>query len=279
MSYVTSMLSECLGSLVSGGSYPSSIALPKGSDLVGQEFDLWIHWVWVLWDESRQHTDGKQWCRCTTKALANQSSVGVDDSSWYSRIRAALAAAQGLTSPDGGAGRRRYGCDPDCDGDLGGQKGIVGEDDIKEGGISGKGDVDGINGTGGTIADDDRAVVGISGAEHNDGGTVDDIDEAEYNIGGTMIDVGAAEDNTCGTVGDVDGALGNIGGTIGDIGGTVSDRRRDDRSRGAGRVVDSGRECSTDCYLGSSGSLSPEVVSRAGSSLCSPSLSEKNPGL
>ncbi|KAF8951294.1 hypothetical protein BGZ46_004077, partial [Entomortierella lignicola] len=172
--------------------------------------------------------DGRQWCRCTTKALANRSSAGVDDSSWYSRIRAALAAARGLTSPDGDAGRRRYGCDPDCEDDLGGQKGIVGEDDMEEGGISGKeGDVDGINGTGGTIADDDGAVVVIGGAELNDGGAVDDIDGAEYIIDGTMSGVGAAEEYICGTVGDVDGALGNIGGTIGDIGGTVSDRRRD----------------------------------------------------
>ncbi|KAF8949951.1 hypothetical protein BGZ46_004830 [Entomortierella lignicola] len=104
----------------------------------------------------------------------------------------------------------------------------------------------------------------------------------EYIIDGTMSGVGAAEEYICGTAGDVDGVLGNIGGTIGDIGGTVSDRRRDggdDRGRGAGRVGDGGRKCSTDCRLGSSGSLSPELVSRASPSLCSPSLSEKNPEL
>ncbi|KAF9176053.1 hypothetical protein BGZ49_006781, partial [Haplosporangium sp. Z 27] len=57
---------------------------------------------------------------------------------------------------------------------------------MEEGGISGKeGDVDGITGTGETIADDDGAVVVIGGAEHNDGGTVDDINGAEYVIDGT----------------------------------------------------------------------------------------------
>ncbi|KAF9193850.1 hypothetical protein BGZ49_003239 [Haplosporangium sp. Z 27] len=116
------------------------------------------------------------------------------------------------------------------------------------------------------MADEGGAVGDIGGTEYNDSGTVDDIDGAEDNIGGTVGDVGGAKDN--------------IGGTIGDIGGTVSDCRQDggdDRGRGEGRVDDSGRECPTNCCLGSSGSLSPEVVPHAGPSLRSPSLSEKSP--
>ncbi|KAF8951388.1 hypothetical protein BGZ46_003998, partial [Entomortierella lignicola] len=142
---------------------------------------------------------------------------------------------------DGGGGRPRCGCDPDCDGDLGRRKGIPGKDDTGEGGDARKeGDIGGINGIGGTMADVGGAVGDIGGAEHNDGGTVDDIDGAEYNIGGTVGDVGGAEDNIGGTVSDVGGAKDNIGRTIGEIGGTVGSRRRDggdDRGRGEGQEV------------------------------------------